>query len=79
MVKYLVKKMGADVNYKLLLDLNLSEKVECPVFAVSIARHLDPDILKLLVEEFGADINAEVKIGNQSASLLHLAICLIKE
>jgi hypothetical protein len=79
MVKLLIKQMGADVNHKVVIDMNLNENVECPAFAFSVTQHWDPDMLKHLVEEFGADINAEVKIGSQPVSLLHLAVCFVEE
>ena len=79
MVKILIKEMGADVNYKLTLELEPGHMFECNVLAVVIYQaSSDPSMMSHLVQ-LGADVNYEVKVDGFPTSLLHLAICQVQQ
>lgn len=80
MVRYLVKELGAKVDSPLMLELVPGKKFKCSSLALAVDKNLsDPEMWKLLVEEFGADVNLALEVEGHTTSLLNHAIYRIKD
>jgi hypothetical protein len=67
----LLKETNLDVN----LHMQLENGLEGPVLLVAV-QNGDHEMMKMLVEDFGADVNKEVKRDGKQSTLLIFAMSL---
>ena len=77
MVRVLLKDANADVNHQLsFTDLVPGRQVKCNPVSYAIVQNTEDDIIKILVEDFGADLNAKIFVDGNKTSIFHLALRL---